>query len=110
MGLAVYTSSSDPCQRHRTQDERHRTPLHLAVEIGAIEMIQTLLENNSNPNAKDHQENSPLMVTCHILRHIIVQTLLRQFEIIEFIHDKAGLSSALLVYLSSREHYCSYSN
>ena len=42
------------------QDEKGRTPLHVASEIGRTEMVQLLLERSTQTNLVDTDQNTPL--------------------------------------------------
>ena len=46
------------------QDERESTPLHLAVEIEAENIIKLLLQNNSNVNILGEDNRTPLHLLC----------------------------------------------
>ena len=44
---------------------RGRTPLHIASEMGLVEIVKFLLENGADVNAKDIWGNKPIDLTSH---------------------------------------------
>ncbi|CAM9381461.1 unnamed protein product, partial [Sphacelaria rigidula] len=53
------------------------TPLHLAVENGAVDVVLALLRHQANLEALDDEDRSPLMVASQYLRVEVVDILLR---------------------------------
>ena len=45
-----------------SRDYLKRTPLHLAVKMGAVECVAVLLKNGADPHSLDAQGKSPFMM------------------------------------------------
>eukprot|EP00698_Gefionella_okellyi_P000901 TRINITY_DN10780_c0_g1_i1.p2 TRINITY_DN10780_c0_g1~~TRINITY_DN10780_c0_g1_i1.p2 ORF type:complete len:601 (-),score=135.01 TRINITY_DN10780_c0_g1_i1:21-1823(-) len=45
-------------------DFEGRSPLHLALDTGRIDIVEELLGHSANPNAKEEYGNTPLLIAC----------------------------------------------
>ncbi|XP_058801079.1 ankyrin-3-like [Phymastichus coffea] len=57
------------------------TPLHLAVNLGSLEIVQMLLNKGESVNARNCNHETPLVVACKMKKTELIDTLLSAGEI-----------------------------
>ncbi len=60
-----------------TRDDRGRTALHRAAEVGSDDIIKLLTENGADINARDNEDNTPLHTAIVESRYDAILTLLQ---------------------------------